>query len=30
MDGIFENNGEYNPDKERKNLIEFYDMIADM
>ena len=30
MDGIFENNGEYNPNKERKNLIVFDDMIADM
>ena len=30
MDGIWENNEEYNPDKERKVLIVFDDMIADM
>ena len=30
MDGIWENNDEYNPDKESKVLIVFDDMIADM
>ena len=30
MDDIYENIGEYNPNKKRKILIVFDDMIADM
>ena len=30
MDNIYENIEEYNPNKKRKMLIIFYDMIADM
>ena len=30
MNGIYKNIEEYNPDKKRKMLIVFYDMIADM
>ena len=30
MDDIYENIEEYNPNKKRKTLIVFYEMIADM
>ena len=30
MDNIYENNEEYNPNKERKILIVFDDIMADM
>ena len=30
MNGIYKNIEEYNPDKKRKMLIVFYNMIADM
>ena len=30
MNDIYKNNEEFNPNKTRKRLIVFYDMIADM
>ena len=30
MDHIYKNNGQYNPNKKRKILVVFDDMIADM
>ena len=30
MNDIYKNNKEFNPNKKRKRLIVFYDMIADM